>query len=174
MNVQEVILLKKERRLKNKENIEKILESVHKKIKNYALLKKESCTYVINPLLCGLAIFNLEETTIDVFKKLDSEGYIVNAYSDGTLDICWDEKLVEQKVKNDSYVLSLEEKRLKNITKKKKNVDKRFDFIANPKKINVQDNISNLSIDDQLDLQLKKILKEKKEEQNKYKKILNK
>jgi hypothetical protein len=112
-----------------------------------------------------MPLFNLEEVTKDVFKKLDSEGYIVNAYSDGSLEICWEEKLVEAKVKTDSYVLSIEEKRLKNITKRHKNVDKRFDFIANPKK-------TLISIDDELDAQLEKILKEKRQQQNKFKKLL--
>ena len=167
MNVQEVILLKRQRKVKNKVNIDKILENIHKRIKYYALLKKDSCSYKIPPILDGLPLFNLQEVTKDVFKKLDSEGYIVNAYSDGTLDICWDEKLVEAKVKTDSYVISLEEKRLRKITSKNKNINKRFDFLANPKKTTKE-----LSIDEQLDNQLEKILKEKQNQQNKFKKLL--
>jgi len=165
MNVQEILHLNRERKIKNKVNIDKILENIHKRIKFYALLKKESCTYKISPILDGMPLFNLQEVTADVFKKLDSEGYIVNAYSDGSLEICWEEKLVEAKVKTDSYVLSIEEKRLKNITKRHKNVDKRFDFIANPKK-------TLPSVDDELDAQVEKILKEKRQQQNKFKKLL--
>jgi hypothetical protein len=167
MNVQEILLLNKERKLKTKVNIDKLLENIHKRIKNYALLKKESCTYIVPPIINGLPVFDVQEVTLEIFKKLDSEGYIVNAYSNGTLEICWNEKLVEQKVRTDSYVLSLEEKRLKNITKKHKNVDKRFEFLANPKKT-----VKELSIDDELDLQLEKILKEKQKHQNKFKKLL--
>jgi len=44
---------------------------------------------------------------------------------------------------------------LKNITKKSKKVDERFAFLANPKKTNKE-----LSIDEQLDAQIEKILKE--------------
>ena len=83
------------------------------------------------------------------------------------LEIIWNEKLVEQKVKTDAFVLSQEERRLKNITKKCKKVDERFQFLANPKKTSKE-----LSADDQLDLQLEKILKEKKNQQNKFKKLL--
>jgi hypothetical protein len=169
MDVQEVILLKRERKNRNKVNIDKLLENVHKRIKFYASLNRDSCTYKIPPIMDGLPLFNLQDVTIDVFKKLDSEGYIVNAYSDGNIEICWDEKMVEEKVKRDSYVLSTEEKRLKIITKKNKNVDKRFTFLANPKKTAP----SELSADDQLNLQLEKILQEKKQQQNKFKKIIS-
>jgi hypothetical protein len=165
MNVQEIILLNKERKNKNKVNLDKLLDNIHKRIKYYALLKKESCSYKIPPILDGFPLFDLREVTLGIFKKLDAEGYIVNAYSDGNLEICWNEKLVQEKVKKDSYVLSLEEQRLKNITKKHKNVDERFKFLANPKK-------TVLSLDDQLDLQLEKILKEKKTQQNNFRKLL--
>ena len=165
MDVSEIISLKKNIRDKHKINTESLLDKIHQRIKHYALLKKDSCTYKIPVIIDYKPVSNLEHVTLDIFKKLDSEGYIVNAYSDGTLEICWDERLVSQKAKNDSFVLSVEEKQLRNITKRNKKVDKRFDFIANPKK-------TVLSVDDQLDLQLEKILKEKKTEQNKYKKLL--
>ena len=165
MDVKEIISLKNKLKNKYKVNTESLLTKIHQRIKYYALLKKDSCTYKIPSIIDYTPLFDIQKVTLEIFKKLDSEGYIVNAYSDGTLEICWDEKLVEQKARTDSFILSVEEKRLRNITKKNKNVDKRFDFIANPKK-------TVLSIEDQLDNQLEKILKEKKTEQNKYKKLL--
>ena len=156
MNVQEVIQLKNKRKVKNKDAIEKIMSNIHKRIRYYASLKRESCEYTISPIIDGMPLFNITETTKEVFKVLDKEGFIVNAFSDGTLNICWNEDLVKKKVDNDAYVLSQEERRLKNITHRKKNVDKRFEFLANPKKL------KELSLEDQLDSQLEKILKEKK------------
>ena len=156
MNVQEVIQLKNKRKVKNKDAIEKIMSNIHKRIRYYASLKKESCEYTISPIIDGMPLFDITETTKEVFKVLDKEGFIVNAYSDGTLKVCWNEELVKQKVDNDAYVLSQEERMLKNIKHRKKNVDKRFEFLANPKKL------KELSLEDQLDSQLEKILKEKK------------
>lgn len=156
MNVQEVIQLKNKRKVKNKDAIEKIMSNIHKRIRHYAQLKRESCEYTIPAIIDAMPLFNITEITKEVFKNLDKEGFIVNAYSDGTLNVCWNEDLVKQKVDNDAYVLSQEEKILKNITHRKKNVDKRFDFLANHKKM------KELSLEDQLDSQLQKILKEKK------------
>lgn len=169
MNVQEVIDIKNQRKVKYKEVIEKILENVHKRILYYANLKKESCIYKIPPIINDMPLFNIELIVKEVFKKLDSEGYLVNAYQDGTLEICWEEKLVQQKVKVDSYILSSEEQRLRNITKKSKQVDERFNFLANPKKL-----ISNKekTIEEQLDEQLNKILHDKDKQQSKFKKLL--
>ena len=167
MNVQEVLQIAKERKTRTKESIKKIVENIHKKIKYYAQMKKESCVYIIPPIINDTPLYDLEIIIKDIFKILDSEGYIVSAYIDGRLDICWNEKLVEQKVKTDAYVLSQEEKKLKNITKKVKNVDERFAFLANPKKTTKEP-----TIDEQIDLQVQKILKEKENQQKKFKQIV--
>ena len=169
MNVQEVLNISKERKLRTKEAIKKIVENIHKKIKYYATMKKESCIYIIPPIINDTPLYDLEIIIKDIFKILDSEGYIVAAYSDGRLDINWNEKLVEQKVKTDAYILSQEEKKLKNITKKVKKVDERFAFLANPKKTTKEK-----TIDDEIDEQVQKILKEKEKTQNKFKDIVGK
>ena len=168
MNVQEILNISKERKNRNKLLIKKIIDNIHKKIKYYATLKKESCSYIIPPLIDDTPLYDLEGVIKDIFKTLDSEGYIVTAYANGQVDICWNEKLVEQKVKTDSYVLSSEEKKLKNITKKIKNIDDRFSFLANPKKTNGPEK----TLDQQIDDQVEKILKEKSKQQKKYKNLL--
>lgn len=167
MNVQEVLQISKERKTRTKESIKKIVENIHKKIKYYATMKKESCVYNIPPIVNDIPLYDLEIIIKDIFKILDSEGYIVSAYIDGRLDICWNEKLVEQKVKTDAYLLSQEERKLKNITKKVKNVDERFAFLANPKKITKE-----LTVDEQIDEQIQKILHEKDKKQKKFKSII--
>ena len=167
MNVQEVLQIAKERKIRTKESIKKIIENIHKKIKYYATMKKESCVYIIPPIVNDIPLYDLEIIIKDIFKILDSEGYIVSAYIDGRLDICWNEKLVEQKVKTDAFMLSQEEQKLKNITKKVKNVDERFAFLANPKKTTKEP-----TIDEQIDLQVQKILKEKEKQQKKFKSIV--
>ena len=167
MNVQEVLQIAKERKTRTKESIKKIVENIHKKIKYYAQMKKESCVYIIPPIINDTPLYDLEIIIKDIFKILDSEGYIVSAYIDGRLDICWNEKLVEQKVKTDAFMLSQEENKLKNITKKVKNVDERFAFLANPKKTTKEP-----TIDEQIDLQVQKILKEKENQQKKFKSIV--
>jgi hypothetical protein len=165
MNVQEVLNISKERKNRTKESIKKILENIHKKIKYYAGLKKEGCTYIIPPILNDTPLYDIEIIIKDIFKTLDSEGFIVTAYQNGQLDISWNEKLVEQKVKTDAFVLSHEERKLKNITRKAKKVDERFSFLANPKK-------TQLTIEDKLDAEVEKILKEKEKKQKQFKGII--
>ena len=131
-------------------------------------MKKESCVYLVPPVINDFPVYEYNTVIKDIFKILDEEGYIVSAYSDGRIDICWNEKMVEQKVKTDAYVLSQEERKLKNITKKSKKVDERFSFLANPKKTAPKE----LSIDDQLDAQVEKILKEKEKKQKQMKSII--
>jgi len=171
MNVQEVLNIKKERKARTKEAIQKIIENVHKKIKYHAQMKQESCTYLIPPIVNDIPLYDLDIVVKDIFKILDEEGYIVSAYGNGQLDICWNEKLVEQKVKTDAFVLSQEEQKLKNITRKSKKVDERFSFLANPKKIK---DPTIKTIDEQIDAQLEKILKEKEKKQNQFKSIVGK
>jgi hypothetical protein len=168
MNVQEVLQIAKERKSRTREVIKRIAENIHKKIKYYANLKRESCVYVIPPIVNDMPVYDYEQVIKDIFKILDQEGFIVSAYNDGRLDICWNEKLVEQKVKTDAYVVSQEERKLKNVTRKAKKVDERFAFLANPLKTGKKE----LTVDEQLDAQVDKILKEKAKQQKKMKQIV--
>jgi hypothetical protein len=169
MNVQEILNINKERKIKTKEAIEKIISHIHKKIRYNATMKKESCIYIIPPIINECPIYDFEIVIKDIFKILDSEGYIVAAFSDGRLEINWNEKLVEQKAKTDAYVLSNEERKLKNITKKIKKVDERYQFLANPLKTT-----HVVTQEQELDEQVEKILKEKKNQQKKFKDIVGK
>jgi hypothetical protein len=169
MNVQEVLNIAKERKSKNKESVKKVLENIHKKIRYYAQLKHESCVYIVPPILEDTPLYDLENIIHDIFKILDSEGFICSAYSDGRIEISWNEQLVEQKVKTDAYILSQQEHKLRNITKKNKNIDKRFEFLANPKKTEKTEKTA----EEQLDEQVAKILREKEKNQKKYVKLLN-
>ena len=168
MNVQEVLQIAKERKSRTREVIKRIAENIHKKIKYYANLKRESCVYIIPPIVNDMPVYDYEQVIKDIFKILDQEGFIVSAYNDGRLDICWIEKLVEQKVKTDAYVVSQEERKLKNVTRKAKKVDERFAFLANPLKTGKKE----LTVDEQLDAQVDKILKEKAKQQKKMKQIV--
>ena len=167
MNVQEVLNIAKERKTRNKDAVKKIIENIHKKIRYYAGLKKETCSYMIPPLVNDTPLYNLADIINDVFKFLDSEGYIVTAYANGQVDISWNEVLVEQKVNTDAFLLNQEEKKLRNLTRKSKKIDERFSFLANPKKI-----IKEKSLDEKLDQQVEKILYEKNKLQNKYKSLI--
>ena len=168
MNVQEVLQIAKERKSRTKEITKRILENIHKKIKYYAELKKESCVYIVPPIMNEYPVYDYTLVIKDLFKLLDQEGYIVSAFSDGRIEICWNEKLVEQKVKTDAYIVLQQERKIKNITRKTKLVDERFAFLANPKKTAPKE----LSIDEQLDAQVEKILKEKEKSQKQMKKIV--
>ena len=168
MNVQEVLNIAKARKLKNKELVKKILVNVHKKIKYYATLKKESCVYTVPPIVDEFPVYDFENTITDIFKILDSEGYIVSAFSNGQIDICWDEKLVQQKVKTDAYVLSSQERKLRNVTKKSKQIDERFSFLANPKKTAPFQKTAEEELDDQVE----KILKDKDSLQKRFSKLI--
>jgi hypothetical protein len=169
MNVQEVINIAKQRESRNKTLTKKIIENIHKKIKYYATMHKESCTYIVPPIIDDTLISDLNLTIKEIFKTLDSEGYIVNAYSNGQIDICWNEKLVEQKVKTDNYLLKEHEYKLKNLSKINKQIDSRYGFLANPKKVNTEK-----SVEQKLDDQVEKILAEKNKNQKKFSLLLNK
>ena len=169
MNVQEVLNISKERTKKAKDAIKKIIENIHKKILYHAKLKHEECVYIIPPLINDTPIFDRNYAIKEIFKVLDSEGYIVTAYNTGQLNISWNERLVEQKVKTDSFILSHEERKLKNITRKSKQVDERFKFLANPQKTS-----GELTVDEKLDLEVEKILREKEKKQSQMKQIVGK
>jgi len=168
MNVEEVLKIKSERKNRHKALVKKIVDNIHNKIKYYATLNKESCSYIIPPIVDDMPLYNIESAIQEIFKILDSEGYIVSAYSNGQVDISWNEKLVQQKVKTDAYIVSQEEKKLRNITKKSRKVDERFSFLANPKKTSPPPK----TIDEQLDEQVEKILKEKENLQKKFSRLL--
>lgn len=169
MNVEEVLKIKSDRRNRNKKHVHKIIEHIHNKIKYYAGLNKDSCSYIVPPIVDNMPLFNIEDVVNDIFKILDSEGYIVSAYSNGQVDICWNEKLVQQKVKSDAWLISQEQRKMKNITKKAKKVDERFSFLANPKKTSGKPKTA----DEQLDEEVEKILKEKETLQKRYKSMVN-
>ena len=167
MNVQEVINISKQRESKMKMITNKIVENIHKKIKYYATMHKESCTYIIPPMLEDTLITDIVSVTKAIFKILDSEGYICTAYSSGQLDICWNEALVEQKVKTDKFILKQHEHKLKSLSKLNKQIDDRFSFLANPKKVKKEK-----SLEQKLDDQLEKILADKEKTQKRFSQLL--
>jgi hypothetical protein len=170
MNVQDVIKFSKERDSRSKRIVNLLIEKINKKIVYYAkTLKKENCSYQIPPIVDDIPIYNLEKIIQGVFKALDSEGFIVQCFSNGQIDICWNETLVKQKVKTDAYYLEESEKKLKNITRKSKKIDERFNFLSNPNKVKQS---KDRSIEEQVDEQIEKILKEKEDLQKRYKKLL--
>jgi len=163
MNVQEVINISNERKNKFKAVTSKIIENIHKKIKYYATHKKESCTYIIPVLIDDTPIYDRKGITSDIYKILNDEGYIVSAFSNGQIDICWNEKLVQKKNDNDLFILSQEEKRIDKHNKNTKIITDRFNFLANPDKVNV-------TLEEKLDHQVEKLLKEKDKQQKKFSK----
>ena len=169
MNVQEVLKISKERKEKNKDLIKKIIENIHKKIKYYAVLKRESCIYNIPAMVDEIIIYDYQNAIKDIYKVLDSEGYIVTAYPNGRLDICWNENLVEQKLKADVYILHTHEKKLRKLNKVNKQIDERFSSIANPKKVIPADKNIDKIIDDQIE----KILQDREKKQKKFAGLLS-
>ena len=141
MNVQEVINIGKDRKLRSKRSISKLVENIHKKIKKYAELNKESCTYIIPPIVDDVPLYNREEIVKDIYEILDSEGYIINAYSNGQIDISWNENLVEQKIKNDRFLIKQQEARLLKMNRKVNIINDRYSLLANPEKISNEMNL---------------------------------
>ena len=170
MNVQEVIKFSRERDSRLKRIVNLIIEKINKKILYYAkTLRKESCSYQIPPIIDDIPVYNLEKIIEQVFKKLDNQGFIVQGYQNGQIDICWNETLVKQKVKTDAYYLSESEKKLKNITKKSQKIDQRFSFLANENKVK---DTKDLPIEEQVNKEIEKVLREKEKLQKRYKKLL--
>jgi hypothetical protein len=167
MNVQEVINITKQRRNRLKEIEAKILENIHKKIKYYAKHKHESCSYIIPPLIDDTPIYDRIALTRDLFKILDEEGYIVTAFENGLLNICWNEKLVQKKLNNDRYILTQEEKRLNKFNKNAQVINDRFAFLSNPAKV-----LKEPTLEEKIDREVDKILKEKDREQQRLAKSI--
>jgi hypothetical protein len=165
MNVQEIIGITNERKNKLKAVTEKIIDNIHKKIKYYAKLKRETCSYIIPPIIDDFPIYDRETLAKDIYKVLDEEGFIVCAFANGQIDICWNEKLVQKKVSNDRYILKQEENRLNKFNKQTKIINDRFTFLANPNKV-----IKEVSLEEKLDQQVEKILKEKQKKQMEFSK----
>jgi hypothetical protein len=170
MNVQDVLKFSKERDTRLKRIVKAIIEKINKKILYYAkTLKKESCSYQIPPIIEDMPVYNLEKVIQEVFKKMDYQGFVVQCFSNGQIDINWNENLVKQKVKTDAYYLDQSEKKLKNVTRKAQKIDSQFSFLANPVKAK---KLEDRSIEEQVDAQIQKILKEKEDLQKRYKKML--
>ena len=160
MNIHEVINLTHEKENKLKMSVKKIVECIHKKIMYYAKHKKESCTYFIPAMIDDFPIYDRVYATKEAYKMLNEQGYIVSAYANGQIDICWNEKLVNTKLNHDRYILQKEESRLVKLNHKNKIINDRFTFLANPNKIN-----NEQTLEQKLDNQVERLLKEKDREQ---------
>jgi len=161
MNVQEVINITKQRKTRLKDITLKIVENIHKKIKYYALHKHETCSYIIPAIMDDTPIYDRTTLTKDLFKILDQEGYIVTAFENGQLNICWNEKLVQKKVNCDRYILTQEEKRLNKYNKNSKIINDRFSFLSNPAKT-----VKEPTLEEKVDREVEKYLKQKDKQQN--------
>ena len=75
--------------------------------------------------------------------------------------------LVEQKVKTDKFILKQHEHKLKSLSKLNKQIDDRFSFLANPKKVKKEK-----SLEQKLDDQLEKILADKEKTQKRFSQLL--
>ena len=163
MNVQEIIGITNERKNKLKAVTEKIIDNIHKKIKYYAKLKRENCSYIIPPIIDDFPIYDRETLAKDIYKVLDEEGFIVCAFANGQIDVCWNEKLVQRKVSNDRYILKQEEKRLNKYNKTAKVLNERFSFLSNPQKVRQEP-----TLEEKIDQHLEKILNEKDRHQKQF------
>ena len=167
MNVHEIINITKQRKTRLKAITQKIIENIHKKIKYYAEHKHETCSYIIPPLVDDTPIYDRLTLTRDLFKILDDEGYIVTAFENGQINICWNEKLVQKKLNNDKYILTQEEKRLNKFNKNAQIINDRFAFLSNPAKT-----LKEPTLEEKIDREVDKILKEKDREQKRVAKTL--
>ena len=167
MDVSEVLKIGKEKKKRRKDLIETLLENIHKRILFHAKNSRSNCEYQIPPVISGLPLFNINDIAIDIYKKLDNEGYIVSAHNSGLIYISWDEKLLERKAAMDSFLIDQEHHKIKNLSQKKFSVDDRFKFLANPNKIKQRKPPSDL------DIHVNKILREREQTNKKYKDLLD-
>jgi endonuclease I len=164
MNVREVLNKTKEKSEKTKVVIRKIIENIHKKIKFYAGMNKDTCIYLIPPVVDDVILYDLQNIIKEIYKVLDKEDYVVTTYTNGSIHICWNEKLVKQKIKTDLFLIKQEESKVKNL-KKKKEQNSKFEYLANPKKVIITE-------DSLLDKQIEKILKQKQKTQDRFSSLM--
>ncbi len=169
MNVHDIIELTNKPTARNKELVKKLTKNVHKKIKEYAKLHKDSCSYIIPSIIDGMPVYNIDFIAKEIFTTLDSEGFIVEAYPDGKINVYWNKDLIEQKAKTDLFLIKEREREISLLNKKTKLIDQRYSVFANEAKLKPKD---ELEPEDELDRQLKKVLKEREKEQRKYRNII--
>jgi hypothetical protein len=160
MNVREVLNKSKEKSEKTKVVIRKIIENIHKKIKFYAGMNKDTCIYLIPPVVDDVILYDLQNIIREIYNVLDKEDYVVTTYTNGSIHVCWNERLVKQKIKTDLFLIKQEESKVKNL-KKKKEQNSKFEYLANPKKVIITE-------DSLLDKQIEKILKQKQKTQERF------
>ena len=81
MNVREVLNISKEKNEKVKVAIKKIIENIHKKIKFYAGMNKDTCIYIIPPVVDDVILYDLQNIIKEIYKVLDKEDYVVTTYT---------------------------------------------------------------------------------------------
>lgn len=160
MNIQEVITLTNEKKNKLKLAAKKVIQNVHKKILYYAKHKRESCTYLVPMIVEDFPIFDRMYVTREIYRVLNEEGYIVTAFSNGQINICWNEQMVTKKMNTDRYLLQQEEKKLNALHKKTSAINQRFNFLANPDKV-----INEPTLEQKIDAQVDRLLKQREREQ---------
>ena len=169
LHVSEVLKIKTERKEKYNQVIKDIMEKIHSRIISNAKLKRDNCVYTIPRIINDLHLFDLEYVTKEVYTKLNEEGYIVSAYSNGTIMINWNEDLLKHKKRTEQFLLQMDTKNAKKIDKINKKIDQEYSFLANPLKITAPQKTA----DDLVNEQINKILAERETEQNKYKNKLS-
>ena len=167
MDVSEVLKIGKDRKKRRKVLINELLENIHKRIKYHAVHGRVFCEYQVPGMISGLPLFNIQEVAVEVYKKLDEEGFLATVYNNGLIYICWDKKQLKSKASMDSFLVRENENKIKNLTKKSKNVDERCQFIANPRKTKEKPKPSDL------DIHVNKILKERENQKKKYKGLID-
>lgn len=80
-----------------KESYRKILKACHKKILLVSKTGAYNCWYVIPEVVFGLPVYEIEECSKYIFKKLDKNGLGVEYYQPNFLYICWDPKILKSK-----------------------------------------------------------------------------
>lgn len=78
-----------------KESYRKILKACHKKIVLVSQTGAYECWYVVPEVVFGLPVYDIEECSKYIYKKLVKNGLLVEHYSPNFLYICWDPKKIE-------------------------------------------------------------------------------
>jgi hypothetical protein len=171
MKVEEVIKINKERDKRHRQLVSDLLDKIYAKVLHYAKNHKLECLYTVPSVIAGMPLFNISEITMDIYNKLDKDGYIVTAYNDGRIHICWNENDVKKKAEGEAYMIDQEKNRIKNVSKKKKNIDQKYDFLANPEK---KSSSKSKSKNDEWEKKVNKIIKEGEKRKKQLSSLLKK
>ena len=105
--VENIIQMQKKKNERDEKTKKDILNTIYKKIKNYAHLGLLECIYKVPNFMFGYPPYITSDITIYIYKQLKSDGFYIIKMNDEYLYISWDvNKLYKKENKNKTEIIN--------------------------------------------------------------------